>query len=100
MSRDISLLSGIFVVSGILHFAKPEPYEAIVPGQNLTERNGPRAPGAKLSTSLNVGKHLDGIPQKVLDRILWRSVKGRDSSPPPPGPNASDDNTYVEKPRR
>lgn len=31
MSRDISLLSGIFVVSGILHFARPEPYEAIVP---------------------------------------------------------------------
>jgi len=31
MSRDISLLCGIFVVSGILHFAKPEPYEAIVP---------------------------------------------------------------------
>ena len=31
MKRDVSVLAGIFTVSGILHFAKPEPYEAIVP---------------------------------------------------------------------
>jgi uncharacterized membrane protein len=31
MSRDIKALAGIFVVSGAIHFAKPEVYEAIVP---------------------------------------------------------------------
>jgi len=31
MSRDIRFLSGLFVVSGIGHFVKPGPYEAIVP---------------------------------------------------------------------
>jgi len=31
MSRDIKALSGIFVVSGIAHFVRPGPYEAIVP---------------------------------------------------------------------
>lgn len=31
MSRDIKALAGIFVVSGVIHFAKPAAYEAIVP---------------------------------------------------------------------
>jgi len=69
-----------------------EPYNPITPARSLTERNGPRAPGAKLSRSLNIGAQLDGTPQKILDRILWRSVHGAGAVPPPPGPNASDDN--------
>ena len=28
-------------------------------------------------------------PQRILDRILWQSVHGADSEPPPPGPNAA-----------
>jgi uncharacterized membrane protein len=31
MSRDVTALVGIFAVSGVAHFVKPEPYESIVP---------------------------------------------------------------------
>jgi uncharacterized membrane protein len=31
MSRDIKALAGMFAVSGVIHFAKPEAYESIVP---------------------------------------------------------------------
>lgn len=31
MDRGIALLAGLFTVSGILHFVKPEPFEKIVP---------------------------------------------------------------------
>lgn len=31
ISRDIKALAGIFAVSGVIHFVKPGPYEAIVP---------------------------------------------------------------------
>ena len=29
------------------------------------------------------------MPQRISDRILWQSIFGADSVPPPPGPNAS-----------
>jgi len=32
--------------------------------------------------------HPDRVPQDVFDRILWYSVHGPRSRPPPPGPNA------------
>jgi DNA-binding response OmpR family regulator len=32
---------------------------------------------------------LDAVPQHTLDSILWASVHGPGSTPPPPGPNAS-----------
>lgn len=31
MTRDIKFLAAIFVGAGVLHFAKPEPFEKIVP---------------------------------------------------------------------
>ena len=31
MSRDVQVLVGIFAVSGVLHFVRPEPFENIVP---------------------------------------------------------------------
>lgn len=31
MSRDVKVLAGIFTVSGVAHFVKPESFEAIVP---------------------------------------------------------------------
>ncbi len=65
-----------------------EPYEAITPEQSLTERNGPRAANARLSAQLPL-EYTDRTPQRILDRILWQSVHGPDSEPPPPGPNAS-----------
>jgi hypothetical protein len=40
-----------------------------------------------LSAGLDLAK-VDTVPQRVLDSILWKSVYGLDSTPPPPGPNA------------
>ena len=31
----------------------------------------------------------DQVPQGTLDAILWHSVYGADSTPPPPGPGAN-----------
>jgi DNA-binding beta-propeller fold protein YncE len=65
-----------------------EPYEAIVPNVNFTERNTEASPNAALSKRLPL-EHTDRTPQRYLDRILWQYVHGEDSEPPPPGPNAS-----------
>lgn len=46
MDRTTRFLVGIFTVSGILHFAKPEPYERIIPtplreyGRELVQVSG------------------------------------------------------------
>ena len=58
------------------------------PSVSLTERNPASAPGARLSSRLPLNTP-DRVPQRVLDKILWQSVHGRGSEPPPPGPNAS-----------
>ena len=65
-----------------------EPYEAITPNTYLLERNGPESPNAKLSERLPL-EFTDRTPQRILDRILWQSVHGAGSEPPPPGPNAA-----------
>ncbi len=57
---------------------------------NLLTRNTPAAPYAQESSRLPLGKP-DQLPQGELDSIIWRSVYGADSTPPPPGPNAGDD---------
>jgi len=64
------------------------PYSALGPNMNLLERNGPAAAGAKVSRSFNL-QQPDHIPQRILDKILWQSVHGPHSQPPPPGPNAT-----------
>jgi DNA-binding beta-propeller fold protein YncE len=64
-----------------------EPYDALVPAQSRLETNSTSAPNASLSRSLQLAR-TDETPQRVLDRILWQSVHGADSEPPPPGPNA------------
>ena len=64
-----------------------EPVDAIVPDVNLLEMNTPASPWAAESSSLNLGA-TDSVPQAALDAILWHSVHGVDSAPPPPGPNA------------
>lgn len=65
-----------------------EPYTAIVPDVNMTERNQPGDPNARLSSRLPLN-FTDRTPQRYLDKILWQYVHGADSEPPPPGPNAS-----------
>ena len=63
------------------------PVDAITPAVNLLEMNQPGAPWAEESASLNLGA-TDAAPQAALDAILWHSVYGANSAPPPPGPNA------------
>jgi DNA-binding beta-propeller fold protein YncE len=63
-------------------------YTAIQPQQPLTEVNPPDAPNARLSASLPWDR-TDYVPQRLADRILWQSVYGPASTPPPPGPGAS-----------
>ncbi len=65
-----------------------EPYEAITPSVDLLERNTAASPNARLSARLPL-EFTDRTPQRILDRILWQSVHGADSEPPPPGPNAA-----------
>jgi DNA-binding beta-propeller fold protein YncE len=65
-----------------------DPYEAIVPDVDMTERNTETSPNARLSKRLPLG-FTDRTPQRYLDKILWQYVHGLDSEPPPPGPNAS-----------
>jgi hypothetical protein len=54
---------------------------------SLLETNPSSGPGALASARLPQGT--DEIPQRKLDALLWKSIHGWHSSPPPPGPNAS-----------
>ncbi len=65
-----------------------EPYDAIVPDVDMTETNTASSPAAKLSAELPLNAP-DRVPQRELDRILWKYVHGQHAVPPPPGPNAS-----------
>ena len=63
------------------------PVDVIPAKVPLLERNTQAAPWAAVSNRLALDK-LDAVPQWQLDAILWKSVYGADSTPPPPGPGA------------
>ncbi len=62
------------------------PFNAVSPTYPLLERNPNTAANRALSRGYDV-IHTDRVPQDVLDRMLWYSVHGH-RSPPPPGPRA------------
>jgi DNA-binding beta-propeller fold protein YncE len=68
--------------------ANDAPYDAITPNVDMTATNSASTPAAKRSAKLPLNSP-DQIPQRALDRILWKYVHGQHSAPPPPGPNAS-----------
>ncbi|MGI8557108.1 MAG: bifunctional YncE family protein/alkaline phosphatase family protein [Solirubrobacteraceae bacterium] len=68
--------------------ANGAPYVDEPPTYNLAEKNGPGAPAQATSNRLPLNR-TDRVPQQTLDRILWQSVHGAHSTPPPPGPNAT-----------
>jgi hypothetical protein len=75
--------------------SKPEnlaPYSAVVPQQSRTVLNTAHSPGAAQSARFDFSVP-DQVPQRVMDAILWKTVHGRNSQPPPPGPGASSDDT-------
>jgi hypothetical protein len=64
------------------------PYNAILPSVNLTAVN----PATAANVAAVKGQPLnatDQVPQAVLDAMLWHYRHGFKSEPPPPGPNAS-----------
>jgi hypothetical protein len=63
------------------------PVDVVPATVDLLKRNTPAAPWAALSSRLPLGE-TDAVPQWKLDAILWKSVYGAKSTPPPPGPNA------------
>jgi YVTN family beta-propeller protein len=64
--------------------AQPQPfdYKALIPRQSLTAVNRPDAPGAAESLRLPLDEP-DEAPPGVLNRILWRAIKGNVPMPAP-----------------
>lgn len=69
---------------------KPDdaPYKVVEPKYPINKVNSKSAPDAKLSNELPWNQR-DAVPQAISDQILWASVHGSGSKPPPAGPNAS-----------
>jgi len=63
------------------------PFTALPETQDLLAKNPSSGKLAAQSARLDF-RHLDAVPQRKLDALLWKSVHGADSTPPPPGPNA------------
>ena len=55
-------------------------------GGDLTKGD---APDKLIQTAIDSFGKIDSMPQHDLDTVLWKSVHGADSAPPPPGPNAA-----------
>jgi hypothetical protein len=64
------------------------PFNAIVPDVDLQKMNSAATPDSEWSASLPLDKP-DQVSQASLDAIIWHSVFGAHSAPPPPGPGAS-----------
>jgi YVTN family beta-propeller protein len=58
-----------------------ETYTALKPLVNLDEKNGANAPGSSESAQWDFSRP-DRAPDAELNRVIWQSVKGADSSPP------------------
>jgi hypothetical protein len=68
--------------------ANAQPYNALTENVGLLERNANTATNRALSAGLDLNHGVDRVPQRALDGVLWKSVHGAASIPPPPGPNA------------
>ena len=66
------------------------PVDVIPANIDLLSYNTTASPWAAVSSSLSLGK-VDSVPQSQLDAILWKSVYGVNSTPPPSGPNAENE---------
>jgi phospholipase C len=64
-----------------------EPFNAIAPSVSLDARNPNTAANRRATRNYDMTA-TDRVPQRVLDHQLWRAVRGANSTPPPPGPNA------------
>jgi hypothetical protein len=66
-----------------------EPFSALDATYPLLEENPTQPTSAAARQAARYRMNVpDRIPQRLLDRVLWESVHGPRSTPPPPGPNA------------
>jgi hypothetical protein len=65
-----------------------DPYTVRPAGFPLLKRNPDTATNRALAAGLDFDSGVDRVSQSELDAVLWKSVHGADSTPPPPGPNA------------
>jgi DNA-binding beta-propeller fold protein YncE len=68
--------------------ANAAPYNVRAPTYPLLQRNANTTANRAQTRGYDF-THTDRVPQDVLDRVLWYSVHGPNSHPPPPGPNAA-----------
>jgi hypothetical protein len=61
----------------------PTPYTVRPARVNIRETNRHDAPGAEASLRMNLVE-ADLAPERELNEILWKSVRGADSVMPPP----------------
>lgn len=66
------------------------PFTAAPARVDLLAQNPPTGPDSEWSTSLPLSQP-DRVSQRDLDTILWHSVHGAGSIPPPPGPGAEEE---------
>jgi hypothetical protein len=59
------------------------PYQALANRVPLDERNAPDAVGAAQSSRMNFAR-VDAAPERLLNEIIWKSVKGADAEMPRP----------------
>lgn len=94
MLRTIELILGIEPMSQYDAAATPmynafrtdpefTPYIHVPARISLEETNARSAFGAAESMAMNL-KEVDRIPMRLMNEILWKSVKGRESNMPPP----------------
>jgi DNA-binding beta-propeller fold protein YncE len=68
------------------------PYNAIVPSVNMSQTNAKTPANVAATRGVDL-EGTDQVPQAVLDRMLWHYAHGFKSAPPPPGPNASSEDS-------
>ena len=98
MLRTIELILGIPPMSQYDSAARPmyeafgstpdiRPFEARPPRVPIDEKNDPKAWGAAASAAMDLDE-ADRAPDRELNEIIWRSVRG-ESSPMPPSVHAA-----------
>jgi len=94
MLRTIELILGIPPMSQYDAAARPmyeafgetadaKPFEARPPRVSIDEKNDPQAWGAAASAAMDLDE-ADRAPDRELNEIVWRSVRGAGSPMPPP----------------
>jgi DNA-binding beta-propeller fold protein YncE len=68
--------------------ANSAPYNVIVPGVNMSSTNAATPANIAATRGFDL-VDTDQTPQQALDAMLWHYRHGFKAAPPPPGPNAS-----------